>query len=163
MIPESLIIRLLDKIDVRSFDECWPWQASTTDRGYGKFGAFGRGAGWEFAHRITYWLFYNTWPTMHVLHTCDNPPCCNPKHLYQGDDQNNQDDAWERGRHQAGRGEDWQRGEKNSRAVLTEQDVRDIRATKKYYGRNKDLAAKYSVSLATIEKILSGETWRHVT
>jgi len=75
-------------------NECWPWNRSITPKGYGKFSLWPKG--WVGAHRVA--LFtkigpYDGW----ALHSCDNPICCNPKHLYLGDHQRNMSDARTRG------------------------------------------------------------------
>jgi len=59
-------------------DECWPWTRSLSPKGYGRV----RGRN---AHRVAYELTYGPIPPgMFVCHTCDNPPCCNPAHLFLG-------------------------------------------------------------------------------
>jgi hypothetical protein len=65
------------KVAKGSADECWPWLASTTGFGYGQFGAQGRILG---AHRVAYFLGYGAWPEI-ARHNCENPACCNPRHI----------------------------------------------------------------------------------
>jgi hypothetical protein len=74
---------------------CWPWKYSKL-RGYGKTGLRGLPGR---AHRAAYFLTYGEIPKgKYVLHTCDNPSCCNPSHLYIGTQQDNINDMFERGR-----------------------------------------------------------------
>lgn len=55
-------------------------------------------------------------------------------------------------------------GERHYRAILTEDEVREIKAALRnpYYGQLNDLAAKYGVSKLTISNIKRGQTWKHV-
>ena len=82
-----------EKVEIRGPDECWPWTASTTSGGQGKVRWDGR----EIigSHRVAFYLMYNRWPD-HACHTCDNPPCCNPSHIYDGTKSTNAKDFYAR-------------------------------------------------------------------
>lgn len=72
----------LQRIDVRGADECWPWLASKTKRGYGQVKWDGKT---QPATRVLWTLLFGEIPEgLHVLHSCDNPPCMNPSHLWLG-------------------------------------------------------------------------------
>lgn len=75
-------------------DACWPWTGGGLDEGYGRLSWEGH---LELAHRIAYMLTYGP-PENDVLHDCDNPPCCNPTHLYDGTSSDNARDRCGRGR-----------------------------------------------------------------
>ena len=84
------IVRFWKHINKRGPDECWPWMASRLPRGYGMFGV---GKRVPHAHRIAYFLHYGVDPyPLQVCHSCDNPPCCNPAHLFKGTVQDNVND-----------------------------------------------------------------------
>jgi len=75
---------------------CWEWQGATNEKGYGKFklnGAVMR------TNRVA-WILANGMigGALHVLHHCDNPTCCNPKHLFLGTNQDNVNDREQKGR-----------------------------------------------------------------
>lgn len=55
-------------------DECWEWQRARTKSGYGQLAIHRKP---QYTHR----LIVGAGPGDEVLHTCDNPPCCNPAHL----------------------------------------------------------------------------------
>jgi DNA-binding transcriptional regulator YiaG len=56
-----------------------------------------------------------------------------------------------------------QPGERHGRAVLTEREVREMRALRKGYGMSlRDLAEWFGVSPATVRDICRGRRWRHV-
>jgi hypothetical protein len=68
-----------------AIDECWLWNAYRTPYGYGQTKIGGRGSKLIFAHRLSWMVNVGEIPDgMHVLHKCDNPPCCNPNHLFIG-------------------------------------------------------------------------------
>lgn len=109
------------------------------------------------AHRAAYLLCVGNIPDgMFVCHSCDNPRCCNPKHLFLGTQQDNVDDCVAKGRHS--------HGERHPRAMLTEDDVRQILAARGGpRGTGASLAREFGVSKATIGAIWNGRNWRHVS
>ncbi len=88
--------RFWAKVDIGAPDKCWEWQASCNPAGYGGFqfnGRFGK------AHRAAWELANGPIPEgICVLHRCDNPPCCNPAHLWLGTYADNHRDAVAKGR-----------------------------------------------------------------
>lgn len=90
-----------------------------------------------------------------VMHLCDNPPCCRLDHLRVGTVQENTKMAYDRGQVRP----PVVRGERNGRAVLTEDQVAEIRRSTLMI---RDLAELYGVSSRAINKIKKRETWRHI-
>lgn len=78
---------------------CLEWQLSTNQDGYGIVRRRGIRLSFLFAHRYAWFLEYGRWPEPEALHHCDNPPCCDVDHLYEGTQQDNVDDMIARGRH----------------------------------------------------------------
>lgn len=110
-------------------------------------------------HRVSFALRNGPIPHgMLVLHKCDNPPCCNPEHLFLG---NTRENAWDmiskgRGRHVL------RIGSNHGRAVLTEAHIPEIRTAVAAGASYSDLARKYGVNRATLWYAATGRTWRHV-
>src|SRR5688572_8620113 len=75
---------------------CWKWQGYKTKRGYGTVGFKYKPIR---VHRLM-WIFRNgdIPKGLLVCHTCDNPPCCNPDHLFIGTQQDNVNDRGSKGR-----------------------------------------------------------------
>jgi hypothetical protein len=142
------------RVDVRGPDECWTWSRGGNKRGYGTV-RMKRGV--ISAHRLAYMLTHGEIPAdLCVCHTCDNPLCCNPAHLWVGTQLDNVADMVAKGR---GLG----RGEASHRAKLREPEVLEIRRKYKRghvgYGR---LAEEYGVKPATIAEIIKRKTWSHI-
>lgn len=130
-------------------DVCWPW-TGVRMAGYGRVKTGARPVH-VFAHRVAWQLTNGDIPEgMSVLHRCDNPPCCNPAHLYLGTHQDNVRDMMERGRHRPGR---------QGRAKLAPDDVRSIRAALKAGASKRSLARQHGVARRTVSAIETGRTW----
>lgn len=90
------ISRFWAKVDKRGPDECWTWTAGLNGQGYGIFCIGGKARG---AHRVSYFLSRGEIGNgLSVCHSCDNPPCVNPAHLWVGTAQDNSDDRVRKGR-----------------------------------------------------------------
>lgn len=91
---KTLEERFWPKVDRRGPDECWPWLAQRQQR-RGNYGRFRD----RMAHRVAYELHYGVAPgELMVCHTCDNPPCVNPAHLWLGSAAENVEDCIRKGR-----------------------------------------------------------------
>jgi hypothetical protein len=97
----ALFLFLFDVDTSAGPNGCWPWKGRRTDKGYGQFQVNGRK---KRAHRwlVEYALGDELDPDIFVCHTCDNPPCCNPRHLFIGDALANNRDCAAKGRHPRG-------------------------------------------------------------
>ena len=142
--------RYWEKVDVRSPDECWMWQARTNSAGYGQLALKPRTVR---AHRLAWELANGPIPDgLCVLHRCDRPGCQNPAHLFLGTDADNHRDMEEKGR--------IARGAKNGSAKLTREEVREIRklyATGRHSQRT--LARQFSISPAHLCDIVNKKRW----
>lgn len=133
-------------------DDCWEWVGYKDSCGYGSI----RFENKQYkTHRFMYILTYGSIPDgLYVCHSCDNPKCCNPKHLWLGTQLDNVNDMYSKGRDVN------HCGESNGRSKLTQRDVEKIRKlykTEKYSYRL--LSKIYNVHYSTIGKIICLETW----
>jgi HNH endonuclease len=146
-------VRFWSLLDRRATSECWPWSGSRNSTGRGMFSC-GKGKGTFLAPRILWLLVTGDDPgKKNVLHRCDHPWCCNPKHLWLGTQRQNVIDMIEKGRK-------WMPiGEKHGRAKLTDAAVRAIRRSRK---NNYVLAVDYGVTNALISMVKRRLIWKHV-
>lgn len=137
--------RFWSKVDVRGPDECWPWKAGTDGAGYGKLKVDGRDVS---SHRIACEITHGPIPSgLFALHSCDNPPCCNPAHLSPGTRRKNLVEAVERQRRPSSL-----RGT-HPRAKLTSEEAETIRSSS-FPG--VVLARQFGVAKSTITFIRKG-------
>lgn len=149
--------KILNNIDKKE-NGCWEWQGAKSKAGYGQITYK---SNIIYTHRFMQ-KFYNggfTEEKDFCCHTCDNPSCVNPDHLFAGSHQDNMTDAAEKGRM---KGPDI-KGEKHHLNKLSKEEVIEIRkdyATEKF--QLKELADKYGVGRPQIGHIVSGRKWSHV-
>ena len=148
--------RIIDRFESRYLregdDECWPWIAGKTPKGYGR----ATGGGFELpAHRLSYLLYVGPIPKGEgyhgtcVLHKCDNPPCINPKHLFLGSAHDNMKDMVAKKRHM--------HGSKNKLHKLTEEVARSIREDTR---PRIVVAREHGIARNTVARIQRGMAWK---
>lgn len=150
--------RFWSKVDTSGGpDACWPWLRSVTKEGYGQFNVDGQ---MYLASIVALELAVGVRPEgMEAMHSCDNPPCCNPDHLSWGTRQQNIADRVSRGRsHRAP-------GSANPFAKLTEEIV--TQARKRYIPGHRQhgasaIAREVGISIPAMIKAISGRNWKHL-
>lgn len=159
----SIASRLDERVDRTAGPEgCWPYEGTTYGSGYGRLTLSGTGRA---AHRAAYELANGAIPPgMLVCHRCDNPPCCNPAHLFLGTPKDNTRDMIAKGRNGARtKPGNFARGSDASRVALTEDDVRGIRlAASSGSISQRALAARYGVTKSAVYSVIHRLTWSHV-
>ncbi len=141
------------KVDIRGPDECWPWKWHRRRHGYGGLRREGKSLT---ASRVAWELANGPIPVdpltgreLWILHRCDNPPCCNPAHLFVGTHEDNTMDAARKGR--AG-----------GKRKLQAEQVRKIRALAAEGRSQKSLAQQFAVDQTTISAIILRRSWAQI-
>jgi hypothetical protein len=151
--------RFWSKVEVKGPYECWPWRAARDDNGYGRFYSKRH----SLAHRIAYVMIHPDEPELgaeeDICHRCDNPGCCNPRHIWRGNALENVYDALTKGRFYKGEG---RKGATNGNSKLTDDAVLAIRRRVAAGERRVVLAREYGISQTTIGAIYRKTTWAHL-
>lgn len=136
-------------VTIEGKDDCWEWTGAKNGgnpvNGYGVLRINDKK---EYAHRVAFALAHGHLDaTLKVCHTCDNPRCVNPRHLFLGTNTDNMADAAVKGR---------------TRRKLTPEQVADIRRRFGGHGSQAALAKEYGVTIGAINHIKMGRNWKHV-
>jgi hypothetical protein len=156
---KTLYDRFWEKVSYGTPWECWPWQAATNNEGYGKIWYDGK---LRLATHVSWMLRYGQLPSKHLCHTCDNPPCVNPDHLFEGTFQDNYNDMVAKGRKSIKLSTN-KDGENNGRHKLTASQVLHIRELYEQ-GRytSRELSQLFKVGRTTVYEILQRKRWVNV-
>lgn len=131
---------------------CWLWLAASTGRGYGRIKDGGR---FRQATHVALELVGRSLPDgQDALHTCDNPPCVNPAHLFPGTDADNARDRDAKGRGGAAH------GEYSGRAKFGLADIREIRRLWAGGIPQREIAAAFGMDQSNVSLIVHEKTWR---
>jgi hypothetical protein len=168
---------------------CWPWtKCRLKGLGYGHLSWNGR---LRLAHVVSWMITHGQEPPNDkpcICHSCDNPPCCNPSHLWAGTIADNAADRTKKGRSR-GRGvkgdEHWsrkhpercargddngarihierlKRGSEHVGSKLTEEKVQTIRRLVVEGITHKEIGNIVGVARRTVGHVVNGDTWKHV-
>ena len=134
---------------------CLEWVKSCTTGGYGQTQYKGKRI---YVHRLTMLLEGIDIPKdKFVLHTCDNPCCCNPDHLFLGTHQDNMDDKVRKGRQSHAKGID------AGMAKLSNDDVIEIRNIYSKGGYTQEAIGNiYDITQANVSFIVNRKNWSHI-
>ena len=209
----TLLERFAMKVDTRGpipahrpdLGPCHIWIGSRNEHDYGKIYLGGRS---QKSPRVAFFLKHGRWPEPEACHHCDNPPCVNAEHIFEGTRAENMRDMASKGRSGAhthperlargdasgarqhpermsrgdahysrarperlARGERHgsrtrpemiPRGARNGRAILTPEEVLEIRVWIAAGETQTDVSMAYGVSLSTTNAIVRGRLWSHV-
>jgi hypothetical protein len=157
-------------IDAESFwrratsgEGCWTWQEGVSG-GYGRIYGRGYGVPTTLAHRVAWVLAGNADPgELCVLHSCDNPPCIRPDHLFLGTRADNSADMMKKGRHRLSMDPQFfTKGTSNARAKLTNEQVVEIRQQAIAGEHYTAIAKAFGISPTHACGIINGRSWRHI-
>jgi hypothetical protein len=134
------------RVDIRGENECWPFIGKVNRHGYGTF--MSNRVSWR-AHRFSYTVVKGDIPKgLFVCHTCDNPICVNPSHLFLGTAKDNMDDCIRKGR-----------ARHNHTSKVSSDQIKEIRERRFYGGEtHSEISKDYSVTAVTINDICSEKT-----
>lgn len=139
---------------VNKTSTCWLWTGATNKLGYGIL-HMRRLPG--HAHQAAYVLAKGPIPDgLCVLHKCDNPPCCNPEHLFLGTRTDNNRDMVQKNRQRGPIGLD------NAATKITEDDVREIRRRAASGESQRRITCDYPINSRSVSNIINRLTWSHI-
>jgi hypothetical protein len=155
-------MELIDRInknlpDILDKNHCLIWSGAKDKKGYG---IISHNKKTFKVHRLMYEIYYSkSLKELHCLHTCDNPSCVNPLHLFAGTNLDNVKDKINKKRCYTG----YQKGESNGASKLKDIDVIEIR---KLYNTGEyntiKLGEIYKVHRSTISHIVNDKTYKHL-
>lgn len=148
--PAPLVERFWEKVANRGGDGCWTWTAYTDKDGYGSIGEGGSKGRNLQSHRASWLIHFGEPPSeLMVLHSCDNPPCVRPDHLFLGTAKINYEDMVAKGR-------------RVIHKKLTSIAVIEVASL---YGKMSytEIANKFGVARTTVSNIMRGKSRIDVT
>lgn len=153
-LTEDQIQRFWSKTEPKE-SGCIEWTRAKRSYGYGAVRIERRSLA---AHRVAFFLKNGPFPNgAEICHRCDNPPCCNPDHLFIGTHLDNMRDMFSKNRRISAK------GEKHAAAKLTESQVRELRtryANKE--GSMEKLGLQYGITRQSAHLIISRQSWPHI-
>ncbi len=161
--PEVVKPEVIAKYPEIKDTRCHLWAAGKSSNGYGIF-TFNTGINSYIpahlgSHVVAYFVYIGQLRN-ECCHKCDNPPCVNPAHLFDGTPKENGADKSDKGRCPD------QKGELNNSSIITEDIVRYIRENYRKVHRNlgngPELANKFGISQPLVTMIANRKRWKHV-
>jgi hypothetical protein len=159
--------RFWKKVAIGGPDDCWLWTgAQLGSNGRHDEQRSGYGYMWVerqkksvYVHRVAWAYEYGDFhDVLVVCHHCDNPICCNPKHLFLGTRGANNRDRARKGRGRESR----QNGEDNPCAKLTEADVRQIVARVEAGESQSIVGADFGIQQPQVSRLVHRASWAHI-
>lgn len=151
---EHYLLQRVKKLD----SGCWFFTGSKDKDGYGQCHStkYGKLLNVTRAHQMAYLIWVGKIVNNKVVcHTCDNPSCVNPKHLFLGSILENNIDKINKGRANSAK------GQKNGSSKLTKQEVLEIKKLKGIK-TSTELSKIYNVGFGQICRIWRGVDWGHL-
>lgn len=134
-------------LNIKKTDTCWIWEGNKNKDGYGRINFNSKH---QLAHRYAYELLVGCIPENKLIcHHCDNPPCCNPEHLFLGTDRQNTDDKLLKKRHKNGQ-------------KLSITSVKEIKKLLNNGLTQKKIGEIYGVTRSAISNIAYGQSWSNI-
>lgn len=163
-LPADAVARFWSFVCKAGDDECWPWLGFKTEKGYGMFSGLAKELKTQRTNRIA-WMLSNVVRATNglmVCHSCDNPPCCNPAHLFLGTHTDNMQDALKKGRLSClrpGGVPEPKSGAEHSCARLSPSQVEEIRSLHGVESATAT-ARRFGISRGNVWMIQTNKTWK---
>lgn len=146
-----------DRIAKGEPGECWPWTGTKNCWGYGVCQVNGRGTN---ASRAAYISAHgDPGPGLVVCHSCDNPICCNPAHLFAATQAENLADCRRKGR------QVYRKGAEHHRCVAKLTPEMVLEARRLYFTEKvsqSEIGRRWGIHSSSISRAVRGENWSHV-
>ena len=160
---EKQIENFWNKVNIKSENECWEWNASFRPNGYGIFKTKDKN---HSSHRLSYELTNGLIDdNLKVCHKCDNRKCVNPNHLFLGTQSDNMKDCYNKGRMYIPIGNRFEKGNTplnvliNNELALIIYNIINNRRNNKEKLNLKELGIQYNIPYTTIRDISCGRTY----
>jgi hypothetical protein len=142
---------------------CYLWTAAIRSKNYCPYGTFYLNGDWILSHIFSYWVNVGDIPEgKWILHSCDNPPCVNPAHLFLGDRSVNMKDCANKGRLNVQVDSSSISRENNVNAKLVTEDVVKIRKMFDEGYMAWQIAKKFNISTKHAYEIKWRNVWKSV-
>lgn len=166
--------KFLELVRVDEATGCWEWTGHVNQHrmGYGSVRIAGKT---HRAHRVSYVLFKGSIPDgLFVCHSCDNPPCVNPDHLWLGTHKANMADAERKGRRTPPPkliGDDnpsrkypekRKRGEAHPRSKASDETITAIRRAYLSGEHLHHIGERFGLKYTFVQDVVYGRVWRHL-
>lgn len=153
-INQSIIDRFNSKVK-KIESGCWIFIGCKNPKGYGVFQANGT----IFSHRFAWIVKNGAIPKgLLVCHTCDNPPCVNPDHLWLGTPKQNTQDMVKKDRPRGAKNP--RKGEQNGMSVISYIQAMDIARLIELGHRSTDISRNLNISIHIVNDIRSRKSWK---
>lgn len=153
VLGNEFISKIWSRIKVGQKDQCWEWDRSANRARYPSVRCQAMQSNVK-PHRVVYALLHGvTDAEMVVCHSCDNPMCCNPYHLFLGTQKENVADMHAKGRRHCNY------GKRHHLNKFSEEVVRKIADDPR---GAPTIAKEYGVSVSQVYRIRHREQWQHL-
>lgn len=142
---------LMEAATGKTNTECWEWNDTRSSKGYPVFYCEYKQ---YIATRIILGINDLNGLNHQACHTCDNPTCVNPRHLFAASARENQQDKGHKQRAA--------RGERNASSKMTASKVVEARQRINAGESVKAIAAEYGVSDVALRNAYNRKTWAWV-
>lgn len=166
-LDDKIKLRFFKYVDKKQSNGCWTWVGAKTNGGYGSFRV---DKSVMKAHRVS-WIIHNGnipenkdhYHGMVICHSCDNPMCVNPDHLFIGTQADNVKDRENKNRGVHKQNSPFVNGERNPMSKITMDIAKTIRHL--YFAERrtqKEIGQFYKLDQSSVSDICTNKHWKGV-